>query len=995
MNTAPLDDTIATSQDRRREVRARQHSGLDIVEAHEDRRGLTLMFLEQAPQRIGPGNIRIDGPTDQPALVVTSVRRTSSSDPRLRDELLAELSAAGGEGSYRVSMVEARPDGQPGTAPMRGMDPRFTSCTVRFDIDEPVNGSVAAPESSPTAPPAPAPSYLARDYEGLRQLLLNVFGQDIPDWSEQHIPDVMIMLAELFAFAGDDLSYYQDAVATEAYLQTARQRTSIRRHARLVGYSFHEGCHARAWVYLDVATDGELALESVSFTAQTPTDTITFSPLHAVLPPPYAAGETPAGRQSRGAVVALRQAYNCIRIWNWGESNTYLPAGATEATLAEPEGASAPSLDLRPGDVIMFEETTGADGGPPDETHRHVVRLTRVDRARDPLLDRGLLEIAWDTLDALPFQLPVTIPSPGSPEPIECSVARGNLILVGEGQRVSLERVPPQTSPAPAPPAQASSSSSSGSSSTSSSNASSSSSGSSSSSSGSGSSSSGPETPTEPPEVPSVLSKPNLTWSCPYPDLDSVTHHQAVLLKNLYHSWREQIARWYWRAQRGDPLDEHQRAELIRQFGEDIAEELGLGADSAAAAEDQADNDALALWILLARADDLLYSRRRRLEVLAHLAAASGPLSGPLLAEVRNDWGQDITHALDPHHPASWGPAVDATTQDPTNAAPVLTLTDWQPDDAQVSTPWEITTGLVDAEPETRRVIVEMDNARAAHLRFNPAAQTPGPLAATYLVGNGAAGNVAAETITQVITTQGAATPAPTISLVRNPLPATGGQDPETLDHARRAIPGAYLSDQPRALTPADYVAIASTVPGVRNAAAELRWNGNRLHIRVAVQPSLGEDPDAALLHRVENTLVPVRRIGHDLRVSAPDYRAIKITLVVTVDAYTSFDIARGQIGLALGSGLLTDGQQPAFFNPAHFSFGDTLYQSALVAAVQEQPGVVSVQVTEMRFLTTVPTPNEKPPSQLDVSPTGIIRCDNDPASPENGSVQATVVGGR
>jgi hypothetical protein len=56
---------------------------------------------------------------------------------------------------------------------------------------------------------------------------------------------------------------------------------------------------------------------------------------------------------------------------------------------------------------------------------------------------------------------------------------------------------------------------------------------------------------------------------------------------------------------------------------------------------------------------------------------------------------------------------------------------------------------------------------------------------------------------------------------------------------------------------------------------------------------------------------------------------------------------------------------------------------------------VVSVQVTEMRFLAALPTPTQPPPDKLEVSPTGIIRCDNDPVSPENGHVQATVVGGR
>ena len=42
-----------------------------------------------------------------------------------------------------------------------------------------------------------------------------------------------MVLIELLAYAGDQLSYQQDAVANEAYLDSARQRVSVRRHARL------------------------------------------------------------------------------------------------------------------------------------------------------------------------------------------------------------------------------------------------------------------------------------------------------------------------------------------------------------------------------------------------------------------------------------------------------------------------------------------------------------------------------------------------------------------------------------------------------------------------------------------------------------------------------------------------------------------------------------------------------------------------------------------
>ena len=91
----------------------------------------------------------------------------------------------------------------------------------------------------------------------------------MPDWQERHVPDLGITLVELLAYVGDYLSYYQDAVATEAYLDTARQRISVRRHARLVDYRLHEGCNARAWV---------LRLDNDSDLPDCPQTTFTSSP---------------------------------------------------------------------------------------------------------------------------------------------------------------------------------------------------------------------------------------------------------------------------------------------------------------------------------------------------------------------------------------------------------------------------------------------------------------------------------------------------------------------------------------------------------------------------------------------------------------------------------------------------------------------------------------------------------------------------------------------
>src|SRR5438874_11382626 len=112
----------------------------------------------------------------------------------------------------------------------------------------------------------PEIDYLTKDYASFRQLMLDHLALRVPGWTERSEADLGITLVELLAYVGDYLSYYQDAIATEAYLGTARQRISVRRHARLLDYAMHDGCNARAWVQVRVTSD-------------TPADGITLYPL--------------------------------------------------------------------------------------------------------------------------------------------------------------------------------------------------------------------------------------------------------------------------------------------------------------------------------------------------------------------------------------------------------------------------------------------------------------------------------------------------------------------------------------------------------------------------------------------------------------------------------------------------------------------------------------------------------------------------------------------
>ena len=96
--------------------------------------------------------------------------------------------------------------------------------------------------------------YLAKDYASFRRLMLDRLSAAGAGLARAQPRRLGVALVELLAYVGDHLSYQQDAVATEAYLGTARRRVSVRRHARLVDYRMHDGCNARAWVQLQVGT---------------------------------------------------------------------------------------------------------------------------------------------------------------------------------------------------------------------------------------------------------------------------------------------------------------------------------------------------------------------------------------------------------------------------------------------------------------------------------------------------------------------------------------------------------------------------------------------------------------------------------------------------------------------------------------------------------------------------------------------------------------------
>ena len=141
------------------------------------------------------------------------------------------------------------------------LDLQFSISPINFKAGCPTDFDCRAVTiCPPDSPVEPLIDYLAKDYASFRQLLTDLIPQLNPGWLERNPSDLGMALLELLAYEGDNLSYFQDAVANEAYLDTVRQRSSAKKHARLVDYPMHDGRNAWAFVHVEAGSGGEIPL---------------------------------------------------------------------------------------------------------------------------------------------------------------------------------------------------------------------------------------------------------------------------------------------------------------------------------------------------------------------------------------------------------------------------------------------------------------------------------------------------------------------------------------------------------------------------------------------------------------------------------------------------------------------------------------------------------------------------------------------------------------
>lgn len=794
---------------------ARGINGIDFLEVSADQRTLTVTFLGELPKdSAGPpktsaltaGNVLIEGGVRVTGITVVSVAST-------HNVLSAVVDRIGDFSTYRLSLVNSRAD----PTPPDGFDLQLSSVEFSFKVDCPSDFDCPAPAPC-LEPEAPAPpiDYLSKDYASFRRLMLDRLAVLAPQWTERNPADVGVAIVEFLAYAADQLSYYQDAVATEAYLGTARRRVSVRRHARLVDYLVDDGTNARTWVWFKVSG----VLRGSGTNAVLPPSTMLLSRKEqgsALVQPrdlPRALADDPIVFETLHPVTLLKDSHNAIDFYTWGDRQCCLPKGATRATLKAQLPWTRADLELHQGDALLFEEVVGRDvphlEADADPSKRHVVRLSAEPIKRtDPLTGDEVLDIAWGAGDALPFSLCLWEFRDSAGQPRGVSVARGNLVLADHGHTFT-------------------------------------------------------EAP-DPEEVPEqgryrpTLSRTGLTQRLPYDDQ----------------------------------------------------------------------------------------------------AARAAPASAVLASDVRH-------------------------------VVPAITLQgsgeDWFPQ-----------RDLLASDRFAPEFVAELEDDGTATLRFGDGTLGRKPAAgarfsARYRVGNGTAGNIGAESLGRVVTTETA------IIDVRNPLPATGGRDPQATEQVRLYAPQAFRT-QERAITAADYGAMAQRHPEVNRATASLRWTGSWYTVSLTVDRKSGAPVDEPFREELTGFLEQFRLAGYDLEVDSPHFIALDIVLTVCVQP----DYLRAHVEAALLEAFSTSDLGPGrqgFFRPGHFSFGDPVYLSQVIATAMQVPGVGWVDADDRggkpnRFRRWgEDSHGEIAAGVITLNRLEIARVENDPNAPENGRIKFLMQGG-
>jgi hypothetical protein len=136
-----------------------------------------------------------------------------------------------------------------------------------------------------------------------------------------------------------------------------------------------------------------------------------------------------------------------------------------------------------------------------------------------------------------------------------------------------------------------------------------------------------------------------------------------------------------------------------------------------------------------------------------------------------------------------------------------------------------------------------------------------------------------------------------------------------------------------------------------------------------------------------------LRMAGVDLQAEGAVIVGLRIEMNICVDPeHIQSDVEAALLGVFI-AGNRCDGT-PGVLSPTHFTFGQTIYTSPLVAAAQAVEGVAAAQVTVFQRMDD-PSIDGALAGQLAMGRLELARCDNDPNRLDHGVFVLHMDGGK
>jgi predicted phage baseplate assembly protein len=255
--------------------------------------------------------------------------------------------------------------------------------------------------------------------------------------------------------------------------------------------------------------------------------------------------------------------------------------------------------------------------------------------------------------------------------------------------------------------------------------------------------------------------------------------------------------------------------------------------------------------------------------------------------------------------------------------------------------PWQEVTTFYESRWDSLHFTLETDGNDVSTIVFGDGISGRKPVAGDrikveYLETLGASGNIGARLITELSTPVYYDGQLVTV-LVTNPRAATGGAEAETIEHARGQTP-LELRTLWKAVTRDDYQTLVEGYPGV--AKAQILDTNDCLNIRyytinIAVAPTGAGYMSALLKQQLADFLESRKVVTVNVNLFDPSYRSINIDAEVYAYTGEDLDAVRNRAQAALAD----------FFHFDRITFGQTIYQSDLVALLDGTRGVSHVHV--------------------------------------------------